>query len=324
MERFAAVVGGINLDIGGRSLSPLVPGDSNPGRVTVSLGGVGRNIAHNLRLLDVAARFLTAYGDDYYADRFEASCRELGIDLSGSVRVPGAATSSYLYLADSDGEMALAVSDMEICERITPEFLFAGLPLLRGAGTVILDTNIPEASVAWLARHSPAPLFADPVSTAKAGRLLPVLDRIHTLKPNRMEAELLSGVRIADARDCITAARALLRAGVQRVFLSLGADGVLAADRRELLRVPGIPAAVRNTTGAGDAFMAALARAYCDGLSLADSCRFASAAASLTVECGETVNPALSLAAVRERMKAFSVSPIPQGGDGTGQAPTRI
>src|SRR5699024_2364110 len=45
---YAVVVGGVNLDIGGRSLDELVPEDSNPGQVRTSLGGVGRNIAHNM------------------------------------------------------------------------------------------------------------------------------------------------------------------------------------------------------------------------------------------------------------------------------------
>ena len=52
---YIAVVGGVNIDIGGRSDAPLVAGDSNPGRIRSSLGGVGRNIAHNLALLGAKA-----------------------------------------------------------------------------------------------------------------------------------------------------------------------------------------------------------------------------------------------------------------------------
>ena len=48
---YAMVVGGVNIDIGGRSDKPLVAADSNPGCVSTALGGVGRNIAHNLCLL---------------------------------------------------------------------------------------------------------------------------------------------------------------------------------------------------------------------------------------------------------------------------------
>ena len=47
---YVVVVGGANVDICGRSWEPLVPADSNPGLVSMSIGGVGRNIAHNLSL----------------------------------------------------------------------------------------------------------------------------------------------------------------------------------------------------------------------------------------------------------------------------------
>ena len=57
---YAVVCGGVNIDIGAHSFAPLRDRDSNPGRVELSLGGVGRNIAHNMRLLGVPTYLLTA------------------------------------------------------------------------------------------------------------------------------------------------------------------------------------------------------------------------------------------------------------------------
>ena len=71
---YAVVVGGVNMDIGGRPSHKLVPADSNPGAVRMSLGGVGRNIAHNMSLLGMDVRLLTAFGDDMNAQRIAASC----------------------------------------------------------------------------------------------------------------------------------------------------------------------------------------------------------------------------------------------------------
>ena len=300
---YAAVVGGVNMDIGGRSFAPLVARDSNPGKVRMSLGGVGRNIAHNMSLLGVDVRFLTAFGDDLYAQRIAASCGELGIDISHALTVPDGATPTYLFLNDCDGDMALAVSDMEICERITPAYLAANLPLLNNAQLVVTDTNIPAEALRYLTEHCTAPIFADPVSTAKAAKLKPVLGRLHTLKPNRIEAELLSGVRITDDESLRLAAQTLLDTGLHRVFISLGTDGVLAADRREMRLVPCCKATMRNATGAGDAFMAALAWAYLEGTDLENTAASAAAAAAIAIESFETINPALSASAVRERMK---------------------
>lgn len=190
---YAVVVGGVNVDIGGRSFEPLVAADSNPGRVTMSFGGVGRNIAHNLSLLGTDVRLLTAYGDDAYGAQVAASCSELGIDLSHALRTSEAPTSTYVYLADNLGEMALAVSDMSVCERITPAYLASQLPLLQNAQVVVADTNAPKESLEFLAQNCNVPLFVDPVSTAKAEKIRDILPKIHTLKPNALEAALLTG-----------------------------------------------------------------------------------------------------------------------------------
>jgi len=299
---YAVVVGGVNVDIGGRSFAPLVAADSNPGTVSVALGGVGRNIAHNLSLLGVDVRLLAAYGDDLHGQQVVSSCASLGIDLSHARKVSGGTTSTYLYLTDERGEMALAVSDMSICEKITPEYLAEKLPLLRNARVVVADANIPAESLVWLAENCTAPLFVDPVSTAKAEKLRPILHKIHTLKPNRLEAELLSGVKIHTAEDAEAAARKLMELGVHRVFLSLGGDGVLAAMDGRFLRLPNIPGRMVNTTGCGDAFLAALVWAYLAGSDLENTARAGLAAGSIAMESEQTINPNLSADALKQRM----------------------
>ena len=299
---YAVVVGGVNVDIGGRSFAPLVEADSNPGRVSVSLGGVGRNIAHNMSLLGLDVRLLTAYGDDFHGERVAASCSELGIDLSHALRVSGGTTSTYLYLTDPAGEMALAVSDMSICGKITPAYLAANLQILQNAQVVVADTNIPAESLRYLAENCTAPLFVDPVSTAKAEKLRPILNRIHTLKPNRLEAELLSGVKIMDREDVVKAADALSAMGVHRMFLSLGADGVYAAMGQQRLWLPTIPGNMVNTTGCGDAFMAALVWAYLEGSDLETTAKAGLAAGSIAMESPETINPQMSAQMLIKRM----------------------
>ena len=299
---YAVVIGGVNIDIGGRSFNPLVARDSNPGKVTTSLGGVGRNIAHNMSLLGVDVRMLTAYGDDIYGQRITASCKELGIDISCALQIPGGTTPTYLFLNDNDGDMALALSDMEICEKITPAYLSNHMTLINNAKLVVIDTNIPRESIDFLAECCTAPIFVDPVSTAKAVKVQSVLGKIHTFKPNRMEAELLTGIPITDEDSLRKAAQALIDTGMERVFISLGTDGVLAADHETMIKVPCFKATMRNATGAGDSFMAALAWAYLEGIDLEETARAAAAVAAMTIESEETINPAICAEAVRERL----------------------
>lgn len=292
---YVTVVGGMNMDIGGRPYKKLVAKDSNPGAVRMSPGGVGRNIAHNMSLLGLDVRLVTAFGDDVYAQKLAAVCGELGIDISQSPVIPGGHTSTYLFVNDESGDMQLAVSDMDIYDHLTPQALQSRRQLLDGSQVVVLDTNLPAETVAWVAENCRAPIFADPVSTAKAEKLRPVLGRLHTLKPNRIEAELLSGVAISDDASLRRAADALLETGLHRVFISLGADGVFAADRSgQVLHLPAPEGNIVSTTGCGDSFMAALAWAYLQGSDLERSARAGLAASTITMASADTINPAMS------------------------------
>ena len=299
---YVAVVGGVNVDIGGRSFAPLVAADSNPGSVSISLGGVGRNIAHNMTLMGLEVRMFTAFGDDLNGQRVAASCSELGIDMSNALRIPGGTTSTYLYLTDHEGEMALAVSDMEVCKKITPAYLAANLSVLNNAQAVVADTNIPEESLQYLADNVTVPLFVDTVSTTKAEKVRPILNKIHTLKPNKLEAELLSGIKIRTLEDVARAADRLTELGVHRMFISMGADGVYAAMGDKRVCLPNIPGNMVNTTGCGDAFMAALVWAYMRGSDLEETARAGLAAGSIAMESEETINPEMSAEALKTRM----------------------
>ena len=301
---YVTVVGGVNVDIGGRPFGPLVSQDSNPGAVHSSLGGVGRNIAHNMALLGLDVRLVTAFGDDLNAQKLAASCGELGIDISQSPVIPGGRTSTYLFINNQGGDMALAVSDMEIYRHLTPRVLAQRQKLFSASQVLVIDTNIPEESIVWLAENAGVPIFADPVSTAKAAKLKPVLGRIHTLKPNRLEAELLSGVPITGEASLNRAADALLSTGLRRVFISLGGDGVFAADHNSRRHLSCLPANLINTTGCGDAFMSAIVWAYLQGTDLADTARAGLAASAIAMEGEGTINPAMSENALKERVKS--------------------
>ena len=299
---YVAVVGGVNMDIGAVSAGELVARDSNPGHVTTSLGGVGRNIAHNLCLLGQQTAMVTVMGDDDFGRRVQENARDIGLDLSASAVLPDCRTGTYLYIAGPDGDMALAVNDMDIYQRMTPDFLRQRLDFINGADLVVLETNLPEDSIRWLCDNCRAPILADPVSTIKAEKLRPVLGKLAALKPNRLEAELLSGVPITGTDSLHRAAQTLLETGLHRVFISLGADGVYAADQSGSVTLPAPKAEMVSTTGCGDSFMAALTWAYLQGSDLERSARAGLAASSLTMESAETIHPSMSEAELLRRM----------------------
>ena len=296
-EPYIAVVGAVNVDLWGRSFAPLIARDSNPGEVRASLGGVGRNVAHNLRKLGVAVQLIAALGEDDRARQIEESCRALGIGLDGALRVPGGRTSTYLCISGPDGEPALAVCDTDVARCLTPEVLEARMPLLDGAALVVIDGNLTAETLEYLTRRCRAPLFADPVSVTKAAKLAGVLDRIHTLKPNAKEASALTG-----EDDVPAAAKALIRKGVRRVFVSDGVNGIVAAEEGSCIRVPCLPAKAVNATGCGDAALAALCKSYLDGSSLEGAAYLAAAAGAVAAESEETIAPGFGLEALEKKL----------------------
>jgi pseudouridine kinase len=142
-----AVVGAANIDIGGFPNGRIALQDSNPGRVVVSAGGVGRNIACNLARLGIEAHLVAPLGTDAFAGIVRADCARAGVDTDLCFTFPDAASSTYLFIADINGDMQLAVNDMDICLRMTSGILAERVDALNGMDAVVLDANLPEETV---------------------------------------------------------------------------------------------------------------------------------------------------------------------------------
>ena len=113
---------------------------------------------------------------------------------------------------------------------------------------------------------------------------------------------MLSGVAITDEASMHRAADALLATGLHRVFISLGADGVFAADHNGSCHLPCGKVHLVNATGCGDAFMAAIAWAYLEGTDLENTARAGMAASSIAMESKETINPAMAVEELKRRL----------------------
>ena len=289
-----AVIGGMNVDIGGFPHGALAPGDSIPGRVHMSAGGVGRNIAENAARLGMDVRLISAIGDDANGRMLLNDCRAKGIRTDGLCIERGGRTSVYLFVDDARGDMHCAINDMEIQSTLTPERLEPSLGELNAMDAVVMDANLPEETIRFLAESLRAPLFADAVSAVKVGKLRGALGELFCLKPNRIEAELLTGLRIRDASDAMEAARRLNGAGVRRVFLTLGLKGAVCAEDGRCVFLPCAAQSAVNASGAGDAFTAALVWAHCEGFDLERSGVAGMAAAQIAVDALEAVSPEMN------------------------------
>ncbi|MDU5082922.1 PfkB family carbohydrate kinase [uncultured Tissierella sp.] len=295
MERqYVSVIGGANIDIIGTPYYDLNPNDSNPGRTTLTLGGVARNIAENLSRLGINIEFITVLGNDSYSREIEDSCKELNISLEHSQIMPNERTSTYICINNELGEMQVAISDMEIYKYITPSYLEKKLEIINGGAACVVDTNIPEESLEYLMDNSKVPIFLDTVSTKKTEKIKDSIRNVHTLKPNIIEAEILSNMKIITAEDLEKATSIILKKGIKRLFVSLGARGVYYTDGTIKGSILPIPTEIINTTGAGDSYIAAVAWAYLKDFDLEKSAKAGLAASYICVRSNQTVSKDIS------------------------------
>lgn len=306
---YAVVIGAANIDIGGTPYKPLIPGDSNPGVIKMSYGGVGRNIAHNLALLGVSVELITAIGDDTLGKEMLKKCESIGMDTSLSLIVPDASTSTYLFINDENGEMDLALSHVDIVKHITPEYVESLSDVINSAAIVIADCNLTQETLLRLMDICTVPLYIDTVSVSHADKIKGHLAGIDTLKPNLLEAEYLTDMIIENEYDCLEAAHALIEQGIRRVFISLGPNGMIAADKDHTLKADRYPAEVKCTTGAGDSAMAAIIWSSMkdggDGLEY--PVKAANAAASATISVDPTIHPAMSSDLIEKMLNEYEV-----------------
>jgi len=303
---FTIVVGGANLDIVAHADAPLVLSDSNPGHVRCAPGGVGRNIAHNLARLGHAPALVSVLGQDAFGQTVLEATRAAGVDTRWCMPLAGARTATYLSLHGRDGDMAVAINDMDILARLDATLLQPLAPVFQAARCLVLDCNLHDAALAFLlGSRFAAPVLVDAVSAIKCPRLLPWLAQVHTLKVNALEATALTGLAVYTPQDAQHACQHLHARGVAQVVLSLGAQGVAWCDaqgRTGFLAARHVP--VVNTSGAGDALLAGLVHGHLQGWSLAQSVPWAMACAEITLQSPVANAPDLSVAAVQARLPA--------------------
>jgi pseudouridine kinase len=300
------VVGGANMDFKCQASDVMVLGTSNPGHVSLAVGGVGCNIARNLARLGVPTALMSVVGQDEFGERILREARAAGIDVSLTL-LSTRPTGTYAALLDADGELTAAVSAMAAMDDLTAAHIAAREAAFRQAALVVADCNLGEAALDRLAAICAAAkvrLAVDAVSTPKAKRLLRLLRArrpIHLLALNRDEIAVLTGKKARTEPELRAAALALHRAGIAQVVIGLGPRGVLAASAAppKTARVAAMPAPLVDVTGGGDAALAGTLFGLLQGQELGEAARWGQAAAAMTVAAAETVSPTLSAEALR-------------------------
>ncbi|TVP86695.1 MAG: kinase [Acholeplasmataceae bacterium] len=291
------LIGGANIDVFALPKTTLRLGDSNPGTIKRSYGGVGRNIAENLARLDMKPTLVTVVGRDVEGQALVRHGQSIGISFDV---VYTDDTPMYLAVVNTDGDMAVAVAAMDGFNALDVSEMKKREDIIKQAKLLFLDTNMEEQVMSYVLNTCTAPVYVDVISAHKAKKIMPHLDQIHTLKMNQMEATFLSGFTRFDALGLVEIGRFFIERGVKEIFITLGDRGIFHMDDRHHEWRQTKQIEVVNATGAGDAFLAGVIYARMTGK---EPLSYGHAAAMLTLSSPEAVSSHMSVDALDRLIK---------------------
>jgi ribokinase len=275
----------VNMDLIVRT--PRVPARGEnllAGGFRTDLGGKGANPAVALARMGAESHLIACVGQDHFGERALSILRGEHVHVAGVRAVAEEPTGIALIMVDDGGENTILVVP-GANTALTPAAIEAGLaPLWDRLNALMVNFEIPEpcvAAVVMAGRTHGVPVIVDAGPTR---RYAPASWAAATvLTPNRLEAETLVGYALEDDAATLRAARELRSLGPESVVLKLGARGALLCTEDSAQFVPAFEVQAVDTTGAGDAFTAALTLALAEGQSLPSAVRFANAAGALAV-----------------------------------------
>ncbi|XP_040294718.1 pseudouridine-metabolizing bifunctional protein C1861.05-like [Bufo bufo] len=289
------VIGGINVDFIAKAAQDNMEfgGQTNPGQVHQSFGGVGRNLADCMSRLGYRPLFISAVGQDDLSDSVFRYCSHM--DMMGVAHLKSHNTATYCAVISGSGELSLGLGDMEIHHQITEKHVSQFADRLCRARLLCIDGNVPVSTIQYvceIARQNSVPVCYEPTDIDKASK--PFTSNCWTaltyISPNLKELLAINRTlgyvddidipcELEDIVDTSISLSLPLLENIHCVIVTLGAHGVLLCGHRregtvslhakdkvsrdDLCAVhypaaPIPPEEIINVSGAGDSLMAGL------------------------------------------------------------------
>ena len=288
------VLGSTNTDmvIAGNKIP--VPGETiSGGKFLLNPGGKGANQAVAvarlsakkgtlaLRSLGVGGcEFIAKVGDDLFGRETAARMKKDGIDAKLVVdkKEP---SGTALILVAPNGQNVISVA-LGANGTLSPRDLAKFRTDIEGAAALLMQLETPLETVLAAAKWASAkgvPVILNPAPAAKLPKEL--YKCLEWVTPNETEAELLTGVKVTDAKSASKAVDVFLKRGVKHVAITMGSKGVYCGNCRKLYPTRKVKAI--DCVAAGDTFNGAFVVALAEGKSCKDAIAFAQKAAAISV-----------------------------------------
>lgn len=277
------VIGSSNIDMIARVNHLPLPGETvGEARFMQAYGGKGANQAVAAARMGGEVTFVTALGNDMYAELLKENFSKEGIATDQIIIDSQNPTGTALILVAENAENCIAVAP-GANGSLSTSYMEKIAQTLEGADIVVMQAEIPYETikqVAIAAHQRGIKIMFNPAPACYIdSELMSIID---ILVVNESEAQYISNSLIEEGNiDQI--AQKLWDAGAKAVIITLGHKGSYLKTDSEAYFIPSYPVNAIDTTAAGDVFCGALAVACINGCISSDALRFASAAAAIAV-----------------------------------------
>jgi len=282
------VIGATNIDVIGSSYNNIIDKESNVGDITISLGGVAKNIATNLLYLGEEVAFLTLIGNDNFSLLQRSEFDKLNLDISHSF-IKSTKSNIYLAIHDSNGDLITGINDMSSFESLKMSDFYPLDDYIRSFDVLVFDTNLNEKTLNYLiTQYKDKTIYVDGVSQTKVLRIKNVLPYIDLLKINDYELNALLNINNC---DIIKDIKKVLKLGVKNCVVSLSSKPIVYNDGNEIYQseIQKVKE-IKSTMGAGDALLAGILFYLNNNKNIHEAVNFGKRVAGKTLEVYESCN----------------------------------
>ncbi len=282
--RQLTVLGSVNADHVLRVGSFPRPGETLHGQgYSVIAGGKGANQAVAAARLGANVSFIACVGDDSFGLNIRQEFEKDGINIDAVMIEKDTPTGIAMIQVAATGENSICISaEANAC--LTPQRIAAHTSIIEQADMLLLQLEVPMESIEYaaeIANKSGTTVILNPAPAQHlSDKLLKLIDII---TPNETEAEILTGIKVFDAKSAQLAADVLHKKQIKTVLITLGSQGVWLSKDGEGSQIMGYKVDAVDTTAAGDTFNGAFLTALLEDKSLEEAVQFAHAAAAITV-----------------------------------------
>lgn len=278
------VIGSSNVDMVVRTSHLPAPGETIlGGEFFMNQGGKGANQAVAIKRLGGNLIFMAKLGNDVLGRQSVGYFKKEGIDTRYIALDEDSASGVALISVDDHAENSIVVAsgaNMLLNEQDVDKMLEE----MCEGDILLMQLEIPLQTVEYAARKAFGKGVKVVLNPAPARSLPKELFRhLYMVTPNRIEAEMLAGIKIANDADVEKVAEEICAMGVKNVIITLGSKGCLIREEGVSYRIDAFKVEPVDTTAAGDTFNGALCVGLSEGMDLKQAAVMASKASSIAV-----------------------------------------